>query len=90
MRKRHSPIAEAIGEQKKGMRTSPFPLSSGSSPFTLTNPMLNIAFRIDAGKSNKLTVRDDDLRHSVTNMAYFSRTPIKLAMWGRLAEVSRA
>ena len=79
--------AEALCQCEKGWLTQPFPLCASNSPFVLHNPELNIAFRFGVEQGSKLRACDD-LRRSRTNFPCVVETPIKLARWDHLAELT--
>ena len=78
---------EALSQQKEGWLTTHFPLSTENEPFVLKGPKINVSFRFGVEQGAKLRACDD-LRHSVTNLACVVLTPIKLASWDHLAEIS--
>ena len=78
---------EAMEQCDKGWLNRPFPLSQEASPYRLSNPELNIAFRFGVEQGEKLRACDD-LRYSRTNLSCVVETPIKLVSWDHLAELS--
>ena len=50
---------EALTQHQEGWLTAPFKLSSEGSPFTLSSPGLNIAFRFGVAQEGKLRACGD-------------------------------
>ena len=78
---------EAHLQIEKGRLHPPFPLSLDESPSKLVHPRLNVAFRFGVEQGSKLRACDD-LRHARTNLACIVETPIKLASWDHVAQLS--
>ena len=83
------PWAEAIEQNHKGWIAAPFPRSKTQGPFVIQYHMINIYFRFGAEQADKLRACDD-IRYSMTNLAFAAVTPIKLASWGQVAEMCRS
>ena len=79
--------AKLVNNAKREWPKHPFRLSPDQQPFTLLNSELNIAFRFGVERSGKLRACDD-LRHAKANMACIVETPIKIARWDHLSELS--
>ena len=63
------------------------PLGSAGTPRNFPSSWYNIAFRFGLKQDAKLRACDD-LKHSLTNRCCWNKTPIKLASWGHLAQLS--
>ena len=69
------------------MASPPFHLAEKETPFKLSHPHLNIAFRFGVEQGSKLRACDD-LRYARTNLASIVETPIKLVNWDHVVGLS--
>ena len=69
------------------MASPPSPLALGNSPTKLAHHQLNVAFMFGVEQGEKLRACDD-LRHARKNLACVLGTPINLANWDHVAQLS--
>ena len=78
---------EAVSQWKKGWLSEPIPLAPDGNPTTWKSSSFNIAFRFGVTQADKVRACDD-LRHSMTSLSCAVLTPIKLASWGHIVQLS--